>query len=163
LFLFYFNSVISLEHYLPLVGMMILISMSAVIMGLLLSAIVKTSEQAIALLPLLLIPQLILSGVIYPINHNKVIEFLSCVSLGRLGTSAFSCIQENVEHAFAIINQHGFMHTQYKVINTAEALNLPVTLGLDPKNMTLNVIMVIILCAIFMLGTVFALKKKDTI
>ena len=84
LFLFYSNENVHLDYFLPLTGTMILISTAAVLMGLLLSALAKTSEQAIALLPLLLIPQLILSGVIYPIDHNKLIELLSCFSLGRL-------------------------------------------------------------------------------
>lgn len=163
LYLFYSEATVHLDSFLQLTAMMLLITTSAVLMGLLLSALVKTSEQAIALLPLLLIPQLILSGVIYPINHNKLIELLSCISLGRLGTSAFTGIQEKVEHAMAVVNHNGIMTTKYEIFNAAEALNLPNTLGLDPKNIMMNSIMILILCGIFMLGTVFALKKKDTL
>lgn len=163
LYLFYSNSSVNLEHFFLLTGMMILVSISSVLMGLLLSALVKTSEQAIALLPLLLIPQLILSGVIYPINHNKLIEILSCFSLGRLGTSVFTCLQDKVEYAVAVFNQKGFMSTKYEVFDAANALNLPVTLGLDPKNSTMNIMMLLLLCVFFILGTVLALKKKDTL
>lgn len=163
LYLFYSEATVHLDSFLQLTAMMLLITTSAVLMGLLLSALVKTSEQAIALLPLLLIPQLILSGVIYPINHNKLIELLSCISLGRLGTSAFTGIQEKVEHAMAVVNHNGIMTTKYEIFNAAEALNLPNTLGLDPKNIMMNSIIILILCGIFMLGTVFVLKKKDTL
>ncbi|MFN8297307.1 MAG: ATP-binding cassette domain-containing protein [Chitinophagales bacterium] len=163
LYLFYSNSSVHLEHFFLLTGMMILVSISAVLMGLLLSALVKTSEQAIALLPLLLIPQLILSGVIYPINHNKLIEILSCFSLGRLGTSVFTCLQDKIEYAVAVFNQKGFMSTKYEVFDAANALNLPLTLGLDPKNPTVNIMMLLLLCVFFILGTVLALKKKDTL
>lgn len=163
LYLFYYGANVQLEYFWKLTGMMILISISAVLMGLLLSALVKTSEQAIALLPLLLIPQLILSGVIYPINHNKMIELLSCFSLGRLGTSVFTCIQEKVEYAMIVINQNGIMSTKYEIFNAAKALNLPTTLGLDPKSTPLNILMLLVLCSIFILGTIFALKKKDTL
>ncbi len=163
LYLFYSGATVHLDSYLQLTAMMILVTTSAVLMGLLLSALVKTSEQAIALLPLLLIPQLILSGVIYPINHNKLIELLSCVSLGRLGTSAFTGIQEKVEHAMAVVNQNGIMTTKYEIFNAANALNLPVTLGLDPKNIMMNSMIILLLCGIFIFGTVFALKKKDTL
>jgi ABC-type transport system involved in multi-copper enzyme maturation permease subunit len=142
---------------------MILISSVAVLMGLLLSALVKTSEQAIALLPLLLIPQLILSGVIYPIDHNKLIELLSCISLGRLGTSLFTNIQQNVEHAIAMVNTNGSITTKYQLFNAADALNLPITIGLDPKNITMNIAMILMLSSIFMISTIFALKKKDTL
>lgn len=163
LYLFYSEATVHLDSFLQLTAMMLLITTSAVLMGLLLSALVKTSEQAIALLPLLLIPQLILSGVIYPINLNKLIELLSCISLGRLGTSAFTGIQEKVEHAMAVVNHNGIMTTKYEIFNAAEALNLPNTLGLDPKNIMMNSIIILILCGIFMLGTVFVLKKKDTL
>jgi ABC-type multidrug transport system ATPase subunit len=161
LFLFYSNENVHLDYFLPLTGTMILISTAAVLMGLLLSALAKTSEQAIALLPLLLIPQLILSGVIYPIDHNKLIELLSCFSLGRLGTSIFTCIQGLVEYPMAIMNPNGIMTTKFEVINAVDALKLPVTVGLNPENMGMNIIMVISLCFIFIFGTVFALKKKD--
>jgi ABC-type multidrug transport system ATPase subunit len=163
LYVFYFNMDVKLDYFMQLTGMMILVSTTAVLMGLLLSSIVTTSEQAIALLPLLLIPQLILSGVIYPIDHNKLIELLSCFSLGRLGTSAFTCIQNKVEFLTASIGQNGVIDKSYKVFSSADALNLPVTLGLDPKNITINILLILIMCLLFIIGTVYALKKKDTL
>lgn len=163
LFLFYSTTKVPLENFWPLTGMMIIVSTSAVLMGLFLSAMVKTSEQAIAMLPLLLIPQLILSGVIYPINHNPLIELLSCFSLGRLGTSAFTCIQDNVQLALIQLEQNGTMATKYIMHNAADALNLPITFGIDPQNLLINTWLILLLSAGFLTGTIFALKKKDTL
>lgn len=163
LFLFYSTTKVLLENFWLLIGMMIIVSTSAVLMGLFLSAMVKTSEQAIAMLPLLLIPQLILSGVIYPINHNPLIETLSCLSLGRLGTSAFTCIQDNVLLALIQLEQNGTMATKYIIHNTADALNLPITFGIDPQNILINTWLILLLSAGFLTGTIFALKKKDTL
>ncbi len=61
----------------------------------------------------------------------------------------------------AIMNPNGIMTTKFEVINAVDALKLPVTVGLNPENMGMNIIMVISLCFIFIFGTVFALKKKD--
>jgi hypothetical protein len=83
--------------------------------------------------------------------------------LGRLGTSLFTNIQQNVEHAIAMVNTNGSITTKYQLFNAADALNLPITIGLDPKNITLNITMILILSSIFMIGTIFALKKKDTL
>jgi len=52
---------------LPLYGLLLLSSLAGVGMGLTLSAIVRSTEAAIALVPLLLIPQIILGGIIMPI------------------------------------------------------------------------------------------------
>ena len=59
------------------------------------------------------------------------------------------------------MNPNGIMTTKFEVINAVDALKLPVTVGLNPENMGMNIIMVISLCFIFIFGTVFALKKKD--
>jgi hypothetical protein len=63
----------------------------------------------------------------------------------------------------AIINANGNIATKYQLFNAADALNLPITIGLDPKNITMNIAMILMLSSIFMISTIFALKKKDTL
>lgn len=58
--------------------------MCGVGMGLLLSAVTRTSEAAMALVPLLLIPQVILGGAIMPNTEmNRPTWFLSQVTVSR--------------------------------------------------------------------------------
>jgi ABC transport system ATP-binding/permease protein len=54
--------------YLVELGMMILTSLSSVALGLLLSAVVRTTEAAMALTPLALIPQVVLGGLMVPVT-----------------------------------------------------------------------------------------------
>jgi hypothetical protein len=55
--------------YLPQFGVLVLLAMSGVALGLLLSACVSTPDRANALLPYVLIPQLILGGGILDVQH----------------------------------------------------------------------------------------------
>ena len=64
--------------YLPQFGVLSLLSMTGVALGLLLSACVATPDRANALLPYVLIPQIILGGGIMPIKHG-VLEWLAWV------------------------------------------------------------------------------------
>ena len=56
--------------YLPQYGVLVLLAMTGVATGLLLSACVNTPDRANALLPYLLIPQIILAGGMIPIHHG---------------------------------------------------------------------------------------------
>jgi ABC-type multidrug transport system ATPase subunit/pSer/pThr/pTyr-binding forkhead associated (FHA) protein len=56
--------------YLPQLGVLVLLAMSGVALGLLLSACVSTPDRANALLPYVLIPQLILGGGVLDVQHG---------------------------------------------------------------------------------------------
>jgi ABC-type multidrug transport system ATPase subunit len=56
--------------YLPQYGVLVLLAMTGVATGLLLSACVTTPDRANALLPYVLIPQIILAGGMIPIHHG---------------------------------------------------------------------------------------------
>jgi len=73
-----------------------LIVFSATLMGLLMSAVFKTSEQVMTFVPLALIPQLILAGVVVRIN-TPVKEILSYTTLGRWGTEILARVQSTPE------------------------------------------------------------------
>ena len=67
-------------------GLLWLCAMAGVGAGLLLSALVRTSEAAIALVPILLIPQVILGGAIMPIDRmDPVTEIASKATFSRWG------------------------------------------------------------------------------
>ena len=71
---------------LSLYAILLLSSLAGVGMGLTLSAVVRSSEAAIALVPLLLIPQIVLGGIIMPIHDlNPPMKLLSSVMVSRWG------------------------------------------------------------------------------
>lgn len=74
---------------------MFMLSVVATLFGLTLSAAVKTSEKVMTLVPLTLIPQIMLAGVVTKISSGLV-EILSYVTLSRWGTEGFAKIQGKV-------------------------------------------------------------------
>jgi hypothetical protein len=74
---------------------MLFISISASMMGLLISALVDTSEKVMTIVPITLIPQIMLAGLVAKIS-NGFVEFLSYFTLSRWGTEGFSIIQKEV-------------------------------------------------------------------
>lgn len=69
------------------------IAFSATLFGLFLSTLFKTTEKVLSMVPLALIPQIILAGVVASIDSNAK-ELLSYFSLGRWGTEGLSYIQD---------------------------------------------------------------------
>ena len=74
---------------------MLCLSIAATMMGLLLSAVVSTTDKVMTLVPIALIPQIMLAGVVAKIE-NQFVETLSYATLSRWGTEGFSVIQKNV-------------------------------------------------------------------
>jgi ABC-type multidrug transport system ATPase subunit len=73
----------------------ILLSIIASLLGLVLSAFVKSTEKAMTILPLTLLPQILFAGIIVPIK-SIWIELLSYLSFSRWGTEGAALIQKNV-------------------------------------------------------------------
>lgn len=74
---------------------MIFVAFTATTMGLLMSALVNTTEKVMTLIPIVLIPQIMLAGVITRID-SKEIEYISYVTISRWGTEGFCNIQERI-------------------------------------------------------------------
>jgi len=72
---------------------MFYISFSATLVGLLLSSFFNTTEKVMTVVPITLMPQIMLAGVMTKID-NTLVELLSFVTLGRWGTEGFSRIQD---------------------------------------------------------------------
>lgn len=72
---------------------MLLLSVSATLFGLFLSAVFTTTEKVMTFVPIALMPQIMLAGIIAPLDNNiKVL--LSYLTLGRWGTEGFAHIQD---------------------------------------------------------------------
>ena len=55
----------------------------------------KTSERAMTILPLILLPQIMLAGLISKVS-NGLVEFISYFTISRWGVEGFNIIQENI-------------------------------------------------------------------
>ncbi len=75
------------------VGFMFYLSFSATLMGLFLSSYFNTTEKVMTVVPIALMPQIMLAGVMTRID-NTLVEILSFTTLGRWGTEGFARIQD---------------------------------------------------------------------
>jgi ABC transport system ATP-binding/permease protein len=91
----YSKDIIPLQNYWASIGFMFFLTFSAILLGLLLSAIADNAEQVMTVVPIILIPQILLSGVITDLSENKWKEATSYATLGRWGTEGFCRIQDH--------------------------------------------------------------------
>ena len=71
------------------------LTISSTFLGLLLSAIFDTSEKVLAVVPIVLIPQIMLAGLVAKIG-SKTVEFVSYMTFTRWGIEGFGNIQGDI-------------------------------------------------------------------
>tara|TARA_B110000259_G_scaffold84157_1_gene98234 strand:+ start:6029 stop:8308 length:2280 start_codon:yes stop_codon:yes gene_type:complete len=71
------------------------LSIAATFLGLLLSATLATAEKVMTIVPIVLIPQIMLAGLVAKIN-TPYVELISYLTFTRWGTEGFNAIQEKV-------------------------------------------------------------------
>jgi len=71
------------------------ISIAATFLGLLLSASLSTAEKVMTVVPIVLIPQIMLAGLVAKIN-TIVVELISYLTFTRWGTEGFNAIQDQI-------------------------------------------------------------------
>jgi ABC-type multidrug transport system ATPase subunit/pSer/pThr/pTyr-binding forkhead associated (FHA) protein len=87
------NVMVDLNSPVYLFFWMVFLSISATFLGLLLSSLVKTGERAMTILPLILLPQIMLAGLVAKVS-NGIVEFISYFTLSRWGVEGFNIIQK---------------------------------------------------------------------
>ncbi len=99
--------------YATVLGLLVLTSFVAVCMGLLVSAVVTTQDQAMSLIPLAVIPQLLFAGAIVPLERMtavaKAIAYLvfGQWALAGIGTAVDMNARFAADPAFAKVNRFG--------------------------------------------------------
>jgi len=91
----YGNNIVSINNAVDAFFWMSFISVAATFLGLLLSASVNSTEKAMTIVPLILIPQIMLAGLITKVS-SPLVEFLSYLTLSRWGVEGFNDIQQTV-------------------------------------------------------------------
>ena len=71
------------------------LSIAATFLGLLLSATLATAEKVMTIVPIVLIPQIMLAGLVAKIN-TPYVELISYLTFTRWGTEGFNAIQKEV-------------------------------------------------------------------
>lgn len=84
--------------------------------GLLISTVMNSTEKVMALVPLVLIPQIILGGVITKISNYSV-EFLSYFTFSRWGTTGSAFIQTEVRKQIIIEGQDEMVQPIKLIVN----------------------------------------------
>jgi ABC-type multidrug transport system ATPase subunit/pSer/pThr/pTyr-binding forkhead associated (FHA) protein len=162
---------------------MLFVSLAASLMGLLLSAVVSTTEKVMTLVPIALIPQIMLAGVVAEIS-SPVVEVLSYLTLSRWGNEGFCNVQKNVR--IEVPNLHMPPPTdptmqgavsdvpekitmKWETHNAIDQLkerfhdNYEETFGNDwAYSMNLDLVAVGTLSILFFIGIYIALKRKDS-
>lgn len=126
---------------------LLFISASAILFGLLLSAISGSAEEVMSILPVALMPQIILAGVISPLKSHFT-EMLSYITFGRWGAEGLSRIQDSGR------NQDLFM--------------APINLNLYNSDMmqwfpslSANMTVVLVIDVLMIIAIFFALSKLE--
>lgn len=86
---------LELNNPIGVVLWMTYLSLASTLMGLLISSMVSTTEKVMSLIPIILIPQIMLAGIMVKIKFVFV-ELFSYLTFSRWGTTGFAKIQENI-------------------------------------------------------------------
>lgn len=166
LFIHFNSSLVSLNDPLNLFIWMFVLSVTSTFLGLLLSSLVKTSERAMTLLPLILIPQIMLAGLITKVN-NIFVEFISYFTISRWGVEGFSIIQENIIEDISVglyeISSQKINALDFMLDRFYESYGNKNIFGDITATITLDVYVILIMIFIFIVCIYKNLKNMDSI
>jgi ABC-type multidrug transport system permease subunit len=156
LFVFYNDSSVTLNNPHIFFLWMLVLSVAATCLGLFLSSVLKTTESVMSFVPLVLLPQIMLAGIIAKID-NLGIEILSYLTISRWGTEGFAIIQENIIEEmqvgiYSTIASHEYILSRFHKDFQEYNLN---------GNLSLDLYAVLFIIFIMLVLTYFSLKRKD--
>ena len=120
---------LELINPLGVITWMTFLTLSSTLMGLMISSMVDTTEKVMSIIPIVLIPQIMLAGIVVKIKFVFV-ELLSYLTLSRWGTTGFAKVQVNIATPKPIIKP-----------GTGDSmLNPPIPMISDDEHSTVNAI-----------------------
>jgi ABC-type multidrug transport system ATPase subunit len=119
--------------------LLLLTSIQSLLLGLLISSLVNTSEASMGLIPLVLIPQVILGGLITMFEYMSDFEkLLAAFNPSRWAFEAATILEFEELKPQSII-----------------------AMGFDPDNLAINIFVLLVFSTIFFLLTAYSLRRKD--
>ena len=122
------------ESVISMAAWFLVLNIVSGVIGLVVSSVSKTSEQVVSIVPLLLIPQILLAGIIEKI-HGGFVEGLSYLTVTRWGTEGFANIQPKV-----YLFDNPISNSLDKALdrNNIPLPNLPIIPGTSAKDILIN-------------------------
>lgn len=179
-----FNVIIAIfyskSHYTgwidPIAGTfwMFFITIVGSIFGLLISSLANTSEKVMSIVPIAVIPQIMLAGIITKIP-NAFIELISYLTFSRWGTEGFDHIQKSVVEPTPTlimsnnpgippsISQEDSILNAYKILNQNFDSSYHSNFGSLEGTLQLDIFAVSTLGIFCLIGIWISLKNKDSI
>ncbi len=145
--------------------LMFCVASSATLLGLFLSSYFSSTEKVLTVVPIALMPQIMLAGVVEHIGTLKV-DILSYFTLGRWGTEGFLRIQHQ-EITMLVIKDMGkppekvSVLTEYFYNSSLIQSNEQITRLFEGIHS--NIFVILFISIIMYILTYYSLKKKDTI
>tara|TARA_B110000459_G_C16350639_1_gene376394 strand:- start:167 stop:643 length:477 start_codon:yes stop_codon:yes gene_type:complete len=140
------------------------LSIASAFLGLLLSSLVNTSEKAMTIVPLILIPQIMLAGLIAKVS-SPLVEFLSYFTISRWGVEGFHYIQKTIVEDLPNMSG-GLEPTKVEAIKFLKERfhsNYSKTFDDLAGTINLDIYVVTIMIFIMVIFTYKSLKKKDSV
>ena len=130
------------------------LTISSTFLGLLLSAIFDTSEKVLAVVPIILIPQIMLAGLVAKIGSSTV-ELVSYLTFTRWGIEGFGNIQGEILH-------EGNVNKSIEILKISFHNSYQENFD-SSGSLTLDFIAIMTLVIIMFILIYFTLKRKDSI
>tara|TARA_B110000238_G_scaffold13244_1_gene12943 strand:- start:13086 stop:15386 length:2301 start_codon:yes stop_codon:yes gene_type:complete len=160
----YDSSMVALNSPLLVFIWMSFLSIASAFLGLLLSSFVSTSEKAMTIVPLILIPQIMLAGLIAKVS-SPFVEFLSYFTISRWGVEGFHYLQKTIVEDRP--NMSGDLEpTKVEAIKSLKERfhpNYSKTFDDLAGTINLDIYVVTIMIIIMVIFTYISLKKKDSV
>lgn len=151
-----FGHSIVLPPFLEIYITIALTSLAGLMLGLMVSALAPTSDRATSLVPILLIPQVIFSGAVFPLTSwaLQILAVFAPVrwSMAALGSSA-GLHSETIAGDKLFGNNYTYHGTLFSTYSQSEAL----------RYLLLMWMALVIMILVFGIATGFFLKRKDTL
>jgi ABC-type multidrug transport system ATPase subunit/pSer/pThr/pTyr-binding forkhead associated (FHA) protein/ABC-type multidrug transport system permease subunit len=141
---------------------MFLITFCSSLLGLFISSANDNTEKAMSVVPIIIIPQIMLAGVLTVIN-NSIVELLSYFTISRWGTEGFTHIQKGVLET--VTDQRGIPIKQpgvsYDIMKRSFHDTYRMVFGEYAGTFQLNAVVLTFMSALFLAGIWIFLIKKD--
>jgi ABC-type multidrug transport system ATPase subunit/pSer/pThr/pTyr-binding forkhead associated (FHA) protein len=154
---------VHLDSWLQAVAWMFAITFCASLLGLFISSVNQTTEKAMSVVPVIIIPQIMLAGVLAIIN-SSIVELLSYFTISRWGTEGFTHMQKNVIETYTDpVKKIPVQQTMdaYVVMKKSFHETYQMTFGHYAGTFQLNAVILLFMSLIFLVLTWVFLVKKD--